>query len=236
MSIQFSLHQKIVHHVICKASDVISPGLLNGSMGVCITLYCISERDRSKAIKTFADHLLVTCIENISIDTSIGFSNGLCGIAWGIDFMLQRNYITGDSKKICEDIDRRISQICPQRLDCNLESGLKGVLHYLLAHSYHNSRYSNSFNHDFLSEVYTLTCKMVTTACDEDMEYLCKNYIDWYNYEKCDYTFCLNRFIKSDWKEITEENYQSYPIQLTSGLCGYLINESNESDGLTYSI
>lgn len=235
MSIQFSLHQKILHHVICKSYDVISPGLLKGSMGVCITLYCVSERDRSKAVRTFADRLLNICIENISIDTSIGFSNGLCGIAWGMDFLLQRNYITGNSKKICEDIDRRISQICPQRLDCNLEYGFKGLLHYLLAHSYHNSRYSNSFNQDFLSEVYTLTCKMVTTTYDEDMRYLCKNYIGWYNCETRNYTFSLNRFIKSDWKEITEENYQSYPIQLASGLCGYLISESNEGGGF-YSI
>lgn len=227
MSKQFSLHQKVLHHVICKSYDATSPGLLNGSMGICITLYCLSERHCSKAIKTFADHLLDTCIGNISIDTSIGFSNGLCGIAWGIDFLLYRNYITGNSKKICEDIDKRISQICPQRLDCSLEYGLKGLLHYLLAHSYNSSYHSNSFNCDFLSEVYTLTCKMVATTLDEDMRYLCKNYIGWYNGETWDYTFCLNHFIKLDLREITEENYQLYPIQLKSGLCGYLINEYN---------
>lgn len=44
MSIQFPLHQKILHHVICKSHDVIAPGLFNGSMGICITLYCISVK------------------------------------------------------------------------------------------------------------------------------------------------------------------------------------------------
>lgn len=93
------LYKNIVSHIVCNAYDMTSYGLLDGMIGVCIALYTTSENKQDHPLKTYADHLLSKCLNNINYDTSINFSNGLCGISWGIDYLLYKGYVTGKSWK-----------------------------------------------------------------------------------------------------------------------------------------
>ena len=66
---------------------------------------------------------------------SIDFANGLSGIGWGIEYLIQNNYMKGRGADILQNIDERIMQFDVTRFkDWSLEKGLLGILHYVLYH------------------------------------------------------------------------------------------------------
>ena len=49
---------------------------------------------RKKNCIDLAEKLLDSIVRNIKKDMSIYFSNGLCGICWGIDFLLNEGFFS----------------------------------------------------------------------------------------------------------------------------------------------
>lgn len=228
MNEAFSLSQRVLHHIMCKAYEMPSYGLLDGTMGVCASLYVISRRMNNGGLKNFADRLLSSCIENLPMELSNGFSEGLLGIAWSMDFLLHHGFISGESKEICEEIDHRIRQIAPLRLDGSLRYGLKGVLHYVLAHACRSPKDSEAFDANFLMELFCAVQRLQEREYDAELN---RNFINWYKGLPWKYEFHLERFVELDSSKINAGNFQMFPIGLASGLCGYLIKEYHEGYG-----
>lgn len=228
MNKTFSLNQRVLHHVMCKTYEMSNYGLLDGTMGVCASLYVVSRRTNSKGLKNFADHLLSFCVGNLPVELGNGFSKGLLGIAWTMDYLLHYGFISGVSKEICEEIDHRIWQIAPLRLDGSLKYGLKGVLHYVLAHACHNPKDSDAFDAKFLMEISSAVQKLQEKEYDKELNVLHRNFIKWYKGLPWKYEFHLKHFVELNSSKINMENFQKFPIGLTSGLCGYLIKEYHE--------
>ena len=72
--------------------------------------------------------------ENVPID----FVNGLCGICWGIEYLLCHSLMDGDADEVLEDIDKKIIERDPLYVrDLSLHTGVQGILMYVAARLSH---------------------------------------------------------------------------------------------------
>lgn len=107
-------------------------GLCNGKLGWVIYLLIVSERYQRKdwydaAIKTLAD-----IYKNIGKVSSINLYSGLVGIGLGIDYIIKKNYASGNVNSTLKDIDNvlfKITTSSKKQLDCSLKID---VLFYFL--------------------------------------------------------------------------------------------------------
>ena len=81
-----------------------------------------------------AEELLDDIWTLIHTELSFRFDSGLSGIGWGIEYLLQNRFISGDGNEVCEEMDRVIMQTDLCRLDdLRLDTGLEGIFYYVSA-------------------------------------------------------------------------------------------------------
>lgn len=216
----FTLQQKILHHLILHAFEETSPGLLNGQMGMVLALYLAGEETEWKACTSLAEKLFESVTEHLEKSMSFCFSSGLCGIAWGIDFLLNKHFIEGDAQEICEDMDKTIMQINPERLDCSLEYGLEGLLHYVMAHL--SSCDCSPFDISFLESLYR-GVRAIPANSNIHLQELCKAYVSFYEGGPCTYHFQLQNYISPSCACVTGTDYKQRDFSLATGLSGSLL-------------
>ena len=126
------LLERIANHLIINSSFLDDLGLFHGKMGIVIFFYHYSRYTNNPIYEEFAGELLDEVYEDIHRGMSFDFENGLCGIGWGIEYLLQNGYIEGDSDEILEDIDRKIMEYDPRRItDTTFRSGFPGLSCYI---------------------------------------------------------------------------------------------------------
>lgn len=132
----FTKEEKMLNHLILHANDVPNAiGLLDGKMGIALVLAHYARCSRKKKIEYAADFLVENVMNQLTTTVSIDFANGLSGIGWGIEYLIQNNYMKGCGADILQDLDERIMQVDVTRIkDWSLEKGLLGILHYVLYH------------------------------------------------------------------------------------------------------
>lgn len=85
--------------------------------------------------RTCSRFLVDSVMDQLTTTVSIDFANGLSGIGWGIEYLIQNNYMKGCGADILQNLDERIMQFDVTRFkDWSLEKGLLGILHYVLYH------------------------------------------------------------------------------------------------------
>lgn len=139
--------------VMLHCGDVIGHGLLNGKMGVALSLAEYARENNCLPAEDLADYLVkrITCC--LRRHSDISFGTGLSGIGWGIEYLTQKKFVSINTKDVCEEIDREIMRISPVRItDYSLENGLEGILVYVNAHLYGNLS-SPPFDSRYLSEL-----------------------------------------------------------------------------------
>lgn len=126
------LLERIANHLVINSSFLDNLGLFHGKMGIAIFFYHYSRYTNNPIYEDFAGELLDEIYEDIHRGISFDFENGLCGIGWGIEYLLQNKYIEGDSDEILEDIDRKIMEYDPRRItDTTFRSGFAGLSCYI---------------------------------------------------------------------------------------------------------
>lgn len=132
----FTKEEKMLNHLILHANDVPNAiGLLDGKMGIALVLAHYARCSRKKNIEHAADFLVENVMNQLTTTVSIDFANGLSGIGWGIEYLIQNNYMKGCGADILQNIDERIMQFDVTRIkDWSLGKGLLGILHYVLYH------------------------------------------------------------------------------------------------------
>lgn len=132
----FTKEEKMLNHLILHANDVPNAiGLLDGKMGIALVLAHYARCSRKKKIEHAADFLVENVMNQLTTTVSIDFANGLSGIGWGIEYLIQNNYMKSCGADILQDLDERIMQVDVTRIkDWSLEKGLLGILHYVLYH------------------------------------------------------------------------------------------------------
>ena len=105
---EFTTLERIVNILLLNASFIDNLGLLNGKMGICIFFYHLARKTKSKIYEEFAGELLDEIYDEISIHTPLDFENGLTGIGWGIEYLVQNGFADGNTNDTLFEIDNTV--------------------------------------------------------------------------------------------------------------------------------
>lgn len=130
-----NITERIINHLVLASSFSSNIGLYHGKMGIVIAL-CQYARFAQKPIyDDFAGELLDEVCSSIHAGTSFDFENGLAGIGWGIEYLLQNRFMEGDSNVVLRNINKHIMKYDVRRMaDESVEEGLTGIYYYVQKH------------------------------------------------------------------------------------------------------
>lgn len=109
-------------------------GLLNGNTGLSIFFYNLALKTGISEYEKFADSLLDRSFSNLSSSASPDFENGLAGIGWGIEYLVQNKFAEGNTDEILEEVDNKVFRSLNEETHTSFEltTGLTGYLYYLI--------------------------------------------------------------------------------------------------------
>ncbi|MDD4404155.1 MAG: hypothetical protein PHO36_05170 [Parabacteroides sp.] len=151
----FDLLKRIANHLIINASYLNNLGLYHGKMGIVLFFVHYARYTGDLLYDDFARKLINEIYDEIRDDIPINFENGLCGIGWGIEYLLEYGFMNGKSEEILADIDLKIMERNLRRVtDLSLKTGVLGIICYGSKHI--NSRSNKSgklpFDSEYLSD------------------------------------------------------------------------------------
>lgn len=123
---------KIIHN---NGLSGINNGLLQGNTGLCIFFYLLSRQTNNPGYEKLADDLLDKAVANLTTSVSADFANGLAGIGWGIEYLVQHGFAEGDTDEILEEVDNKVFKALNEEnhISFELGNGLTGYLFYLIS-------------------------------------------------------------------------------------------------------
>lgn len=208
-----------------KSKFMSEAGLLYGKMGVCISFFHFSKSSGNEVYEDIALNLLNELCEKVHYNSSIDFGFGLCGVGWGIEYLIKNEFVCGDSIEICAEIDKLIMMRDPRRVDNpSLETGMEGLLHYVCAHLSTGSNFCNGlpFDDTYLDDLMSTLKKWNVVNQSLHLENLIKKFSAFYlRKTPIDYQFFLSSLI--DRVAIDSNSLNSLPLGLKSGLAGILL-------------
>ncbi|MDR0749770.1 MAG: hypothetical protein LBF62_09390 [Tannerellaceae bacterium] len=169
-TVDFTLEQFITHHLVLKTVGVQDYSLFNGKLGISIAFFEYGKYLKNQLYLDFADELIDDFLSKINNRMSYGLSTGLSGIGWGIEYMIQKGFVKCDSNQVCEDIDNMVMCTDIKRIkDWSLETGIEGILHYLLARITGSHRQNNPIPFDslYLENIYEKLLSIPVTEISE---------------------------------------------------------------------
>lgn len=109
-------------------------GFLQGNTGLCIFFYHLSRQTNNPEYEKLADDLLDKVFASLTTSASADFEDGLAGIGWGIEYLLQHGLAEGDSDEILEEVDNKVFKALNEKNHTSFElgNGLAGYLFYLI--------------------------------------------------------------------------------------------------------
>ena len=139
----------IARHLMIHASFLPDLGLFHGKMGIVLFFAHYARFAGNPLYSKFAGELLDEIYDEIYIGLPINFEYGLCGIGWGMEYLLQNGFIEGDSDEILSDIDERIMERDLRRTtDHSVRTGLEGITYFINKRLNSSSRKSESLPFD----------------------------------------------------------------------------------------
>ena len=142
--------QRIARYLMLHSSFSINIGLLNGKTGIAIFFYHYGRYTHKKIYNEYADELLNELYKELNKDNTINFEDGLCGIAWGIEYLIQNQFVKGDPDAVLVDLDKRIMEWDVRHIsDCSLEKGLSGIACYLISRMENRKRKYSTIPQDY---------------------------------------------------------------------------------------
>lgn len=224
-----NFYKNILHWILLRLSMEKEVGLFHGKMGIVLFLSHYFKYNGDQVYEDIANELMEELCEEIHCESPIGFASGLSGIGWGIEYLLQNNFFEGDSLELCEEIDEKIIAIDPRTItDFSLDTGLEGLLHYILMHIKGNINQCSQYPFDkiYLERLYNTTSAILKNdKITNDLKILCDIYVAYYeNRVLLNYSPKLTFFIEDN-KISMDDNFIELPLGLRNGLSGFLLNE-----------
>lgn len=223
-----SLEQFIINQIILRSSMLKNISLYYGKMGIILFLVHYFKHTGQKIFSDIADELMGELTEEFFREKlPIGFGFGLSGIGWGIEYLIQNGFTNDDSLEICEGIDKKILEFDPRRItDYSLDTGLEGVLHYILAHikGVMFQHAGIPFDETYLYDIYQVILSIPKEKeLSENLKLLSTEYVTFYENrkKKLDYKLHIS-FVVED-VDLNIDFLNDNPIGLKNGMAGYLI-------------
>ena len=217
---EFTEEQNWIHRLILHSRDIPNTGLFHGTLGIGLVLFDYAKCYKCKPIRLFSELLIEEALNYLNEKIPLEMASGLCGIGWGIEYLLQNGYMKGDSLDICEVIDKKIITENPFFIeDLSLDTGLEGKLHYILAHIQGTKGTGMPFPSDYL---YMLNNKLrglleQKILVTESMRHLITIFMKIVESEQWKYEFNLSDFVNSPIKPSREL------LDLQNGVAGYVV-------------
>ena len=213
--------KRIIPHLLLNLRFFPDVSLFHGKMGGVLFFYEYSRCTHEVAYENFASDLLDDFYHNIKVNTPINFENGLSGIGWGLQYLIQQRFIDADPDVILQDIDSEIIKYTPEKMtDLSFNTGLLGITFYILSRIKTSSRIDKTvFDKDYLMHIYKCLCRDYIICNEHNKDIL-------QNLKQClainDYTMqssvAITNFIMN--KNINVNDLQSAPLGLCNGLIG----------------
>ena len=219
---KFTKEQRAIHKLIVDSIGMSDIGLFDGKMGIVISLITYSRSNKLKCVEEMADFLMAQLLESMTDISPFSFSNGLTGIGWGIEYLIQKGYMSGCGADICSEIDKKLMSCDIRRVDdFSLEHGIYGWLHYIVAHIQGANRcgkqvFDRMYIIDLLAKLQEYSSNNETT---DEFKALRNMLIEVLNGATDVYKFPLEEFVKTDIK------FSLNNLSLSKGLAGYLITK-----------
>ena len=129
-----STYEQALTYLTINSSFTGDLGLFHGRMGIILFFAHYARATQSKHYEDFAGYLLDELYEEIHNDLPVNLENGLCGIGWGIEYLVQQGVMEGDTDEILADIDRKVMELDPLRMtNLSFWRGLAGIAFYVIA-------------------------------------------------------------------------------------------------------
>lgn len=126
------LLSRIANHLILNASFLDNIGLYHGKMGIVLFFAHYAKYTENSLYDDFAGELLDEIYKEVHDGLSVDLANGLCGIGWGVLYLLQNGFMEGNPDDILGDIDKKIMERDLCRItDLSIETGLEGISLYI---------------------------------------------------------------------------------------------------------
>jgi len=217
--------QTIIHNLMLKSFFLNDIGLLHGKIGIALFFYNYSKFTDNTVYSDYADDLLDDIWNSLHNRLPDTFESGLTGIAWGIEYLIQNNFVLGNSNEICEEIDNRIMQLDPFRMFPKFaEKELEGFLHYVLIRILGTIRQQSEppFDKLYRNNLFQVfSFLQQQDKINETCRTLINQYFNFINYKQpFDYKPDLLQLI--DENKIIEKYYLSAPLGLKNGIAGQL--------------
>ncbi len=126
-------YEETINYLLHYSNTIDDLGLLNGKMGIAICFFHLARISGNSLYEDTAGQLIDEVFENIHINAGWNFENGLAGIGWGIQYLIQNNFIETNSDDELDVFDYKLAVLfyCfPE--DTGLCTGLIGLGMYLL--------------------------------------------------------------------------------------------------------
>ncbi|WP_080903080.1 lanthionine synthetase LanC family protein [Parabacteroides sp. Marseille-P3160] len=152
-----NLLTRVGRYLMLHASYTDNIGLLNGKTGIAIFFFHYARYTKMKLYEKFAGELLDEIYDEIHTHISTDFKDGLCGIAWGIEYLIQNGFVKGETDEILEELDKQILERNVRRImDNSLETGLKGIAAYAISRNTNmkNNLISKEYINDLIWALY----------------------------------------------------------------------------------
>jgi hypothetical protein len=129
---RMELCERVAKQLAFFSSFISTVGLYHGKMGITLCLFHYARFTGKKLYEDFAGELLDEIYEEMPHSMSVDFENGLCGIGWGIEYLLQNHFAEGDSNVTLAFVDQKIMERDIRRItDKRFATGLDGISCYI---------------------------------------------------------------------------------------------------------
>jgi hypothetical protein len=146
-------------------------GLMHGNVGLSVYFYHLYQSTNNPEYERIADNLLDKVFSNLTSFLSTDFENGLAGIGWGIEYLVQNGFAEGNTNEILEEIDNKIFKTLHENniQSFELTNGFAGYLFYLI-YRLKNSRKTDIATHHINQRLIILIINKLDTLVGKQMQ------------------------------------------------------------------
>lgn len=105
---------------------------MHGKMGIAIYFFNLARETQDVVYSGFAEKLVEEIYQEIDVSTPLDFENGLAGIGWGIEYLVQNGFIEGDTDEALDEIDNQLYLFKDLFQRTEFSNGLVGLGGYYL--------------------------------------------------------------------------------------------------------
>lgn len=148
------LLRRIARYLMLHGSFCNNIGLLNGKAGIAIFFYHFARHTGRRMYDDFAGELLNEIYKEIHINTPVHFNDGLCGIAWCVEYLIKNRFVEGNPDDVLEESDQRIMEWDVRRItDYSIETGLAGIACYVISRMENRKKRHTLIHPDYIYDL-----------------------------------------------------------------------------------